>query len=460
MKIIIVLGLFFYSSFLLSESWDKKLGRVSVDLPGSFIYLEYGMTKSIITYDRMEKIPDSKEDERRFVPPRVSFHLSKDAPALYEIKEDGNLYFKDDMICRMIYMNYSGIQSNNFFYASSNYNDEYISQTKPAIDRSRFCSVATLLFGVPTTAHNEVYRYRPREGPEFGVLIGADDFDGTWGRIDDILVGGGSVYFRFADDEYQHLNIVPSTEVANRFAHKYFDNFDKRLKNIRKQLLDENSHLSRELRFYFLLDDPQMAATIRSYFKMSEPMKEVRVNAFNTRRVPYEEPEKLLPELRVLLEGHHQKIRKALLDYLDDGKTEAKMWSHIFYNDSSRQSNRRYEKGKNRFVYKIHLYLEDIKSSVTLNIIDGDEWFDRFETKPLLTDVNNALKRRKFMRNYYQRMHELAWSEGGKILEDDMSWLTRFWLPRSRFFIGYYSTSAELKSPSLIYLPVEKSELP
>lgn len=256
-----------------------------------------------------------------------------------------------------------------------------------------------LLFATPSTSstHKGIYYYSELEGPFFSIKIGADDFDGTWGRIDHVLKNGDPIYFKFADDEHKRLSVAPNTEVATKLARAHFGNLDERFKQIRAQLLDENSDLSRELRFYYLLDDPEIVERLRGrYSSLRVPTERVvvRENGRTIRRnIPISNPEVLRPEVRAYLTNNYSKVRAALIDYLESGETEFTVWTVV--NNLTRDPQR-------PFHFYIKLYLPEVDSSASLYITKEDVGFTMHETGPLF-GVGSKGHNKTLAENFYNR---------------------------------------------------------
>jgi hypothetical protein len=296
--------------------------------------------KNIIQYKRYT---DSKTDDymvqsgvhRKVELPRIAYYLDKNGPPLYEIKEDGNLYYHEKIICRSHLID--NLSYSNKYFITEGRTLEDIGKRRQDLFRNlSACSDAVLLFGTMDVPHRINYMsYIKDSNQEFGLLIAADDFDGEWGRIDGVLENGDPLYFRFPDDEYQYLSVMLETQSATRFAREHFKKFDQLHREFREQLLDENSRLSQQfLRLFALGSIPVADDTPAKKDNLSNPLLGDETASRDR------SPPALLDfttEERSSLELWHKTARSALLTYLETMTPPEFFWAELNRKDNSYQ---------------------------------------------------------------------------------------------------------------------------
>jgi hypothetical protein len=304
-----------------------------------FYVIELHYNKNIVQYQRLSTL--SKEDKAlqksdiqiqsqgKFNLPQVSYHLSKESAPIYEIREDGHLYYQGKIICHSHLL--AHIAFHEYILISIDRTPEDSNFIKQGFYQNyTACPESALLFGTPSVHHRGKYRSGYRESKMFGLFIAADDFDGKWGRIDGVLENGEPLYFRFADDEYQHLSVMLETQSATRFAREHFKNFDQLHVELRQRLLDEKSITSQEFELFFTLDTSDLAREIiaRKMTQLESNSSRLRNRRFQPRDDP-RELAVLTPEERSTLESWHNIARSKVLSFLETRNTPENFWAEL-----------------------------------------------------------------------------------------------------------------------------------
>jgi hypothetical protein len=327
--------------------------------------------KNIIQYRRST---DSKTEDyrvqggihRKVELPRIAYYLDKNGPPLYELKEDGNLYYQDKVICRSnlidhVYFSYQ------YFVTEGKTPEDFTMRSGDSNEILSACPDAVLLFGTMAADHLGKFRAINKDGEDFGLLIAADDFDGEWGRLDGVLENGDPLYFRFPDDEYQYLSVMLETQSATRFAREHFKNFDQLHREFREQLLDENSRLSQQfLRLFALGSLPVADETTTKGDSLSDPRWRLEISSYS-RSSPA-----LLdfnPDERSSLELWHKTARSALLAYLETMTPPEFFWAELNRKDSSYQ-------------YDFGFFIKEINVVVSLEMRHDSLSFNLWYTGP------------------------------------------------------------------------------
>jgi hypothetical protein len=300
-----------------------------------FTHTEQLYQKNIIQYKRYTEyqVDDERVEtgiHRKVELPRISYHLVKNAPPLYELKEDGNLYYQDKIICRSHLIDRVSY-SNQYFITKGRTLEDVGKRRQDLFRNVSACADAVLLFGTMDVDHLGKYWANIRDiDQEFDLLIAADDFDGEWGRLDGVLENGDPLYFRFADDEYQYLSVMLEAQSATRFAREHFKNFDLLHNELRQRLLDEKSITSQEFELFFTLDTSDLAREIiaRKTTQLESNSSRLRNRRFQPRDDP-RELAVLTPEERSTLESWHNIARSKVLSFLETRNTPENFWAEL-----------------------------------------------------------------------------------------------------------------------------------
>lgn len=167
--------------------------------------------------------------------PNLSFHREVDEPAFLKIKEGNKLYLNGNLTCILdVWGSLSAHRYSSSHFAEMNL-DEYNRRKEGKINTPvKLCPASDIIFGAAGVRHSRI-----NETSSYDIVF--DEFNGEWGKVNNVFDDGSPLYVRIPKEERHHFRLNISRHQATELARAHFPKFDETIKAFSNCLKDENS---------------------------------------------------------------------------------------------------------------------------------------------------------------------------------------------------------------------------
>jgi hypothetical protein len=300
-----ILSLLTLVSFVVFSSINSLASASWAEAKDDYKYEDLRLRYGNLPHDQtLLVVPEYTRPDKFIDLPNISFHTEIGAEPLLEIREGRRLYKKGELECiRSKWREtYPGTYWHIYFAQMSAEEYELYKLEKNTAP-PRPCPLEGLVFGSAGVGY-----YSINETSNYEIVV--DEFNGEWGKINNVFDDGAPLYVRIPKEERHHFYVNISRHQAIELARAHFPKFDETIKNFSTCLKDEKSVCNADLRQVFLADDPDYYEYQKLPFYLRPDLSKLPPISEDIRKLAQERMEIARAELIKFLDGGAKEIHK------------------------------------------------------------------------------------------------------------------------------------------------------